>query len=174
MPECITTADASSGIPWQSTYVEYNLQCLQGANQIKFLWLFVTASPKQGCGWVDVMQMLMVIFDILVSHRRMSKWHEKRIQSCLREQQAMHAAKLDVQQRIDSNAQASTSHGEPPSAASDHTGSHEPSSASRSADDNVSSTLKAVNEESHPLLQMQCVQHCSACCWYTGYLVQKE
>ena len=55
------------------------------------------------------MQMLMVIFDILVSHRHMGKWHEKRIQSHLREQQAIHSAKLELQQRIDSNAQASTS-----------------------------------------------------------------
>ena len=55
------------------------------------------------------MQMLMVLFDILVSHRRMGKWHEKRIQSHLREQQAIHSAKLEWQQRIDSNAQASTS-----------------------------------------------------------------
>lgn len=53
--------------------------------------------------------MLMVIFDILVSHRRMSKWHERRIQSHLREQQAMHTAKLELQQRLSSNAQASTS-----------------------------------------------------------------
>ena len=54
--------------------------------------------------------MLMVIFDILVSHRRMSKWHERRIQAHLREQQAMHAAKLELQQRLSSNAHASTSH----------------------------------------------------------------
>ena len=120
------------------------------------------------------MQMLMVIFDILVSHRRMSKWHEKRIQSSLKEQQAMHEAKLELQQRIDSNAQASTSRGEPPAVASDHIGSHELSSAIRSADDNVSSTLKAVNERSHPLLQRQCVKHCSACSWYTACLGQTE
>ena len=54
--------------------------------------------------------MLMVIFDILVSHRRMSKWHERRIQAHLREQQAMHTAKLELQQRLSSNAHASTSH----------------------------------------------------------------
>lgn len=56
------------------------------------------------------LQMLMVIFDILVSHRQMSKWHERRIQAHLREQQAMHTAKLELQQRLSSNAHASTSH----------------------------------------------------------------
>ena len=53
--------------------------------------------------------MLMVMFDILVSHRRMSKWHERRIQAHLREQQAMHTAKLDLQHRLASHAAASTS-----------------------------------------------------------------
>lgn len=65
-------------------------------------------------------RMLMVIFDILASHQRMSKWHEKRIQASLREQQTMHTARLDLQQRINSNAQASTSHAEPETAASHH------------------------------------------------------
>lgn len=74
-------------------------------------------------GWhvfMVFMQMLMVIFDILASHQRMSKWHEKGIQASLREQQTMHTARLDLQQRINSNAQASTSHAEPETAASHH------------------------------------------------------
>lgn len=83
------------------------------------------------------MQMLMVIFDILASHQRMSKWHEKRIQASLREQQAMHATRLDLQQRIDSNAQASTSHAEPQTAASHHAERPEQTSASEPASDNV-------------------------------------
>ncbi len=83
------------------------------------------------------MQMLMVIFDILASHRRMSKWHEKRIQASLREQQAMHTARMDLQQRIDSNAQASTSHAEPQSAASHHAEHPGQTSASAPASGNV-------------------------------------
>ena len=83
------------------------------------------------------MQMLMVIFDILASHRRMSKWHEKRIQASLREQQTMHTARLDLQQRIDSNAQASTSHAEPPAAASRHAEHPGQTSASVLAGGNV-------------------------------------
>lgn len=51
----------------------------------------------------------MVMFDILVSHRRMSKWHEKKIQGYLRLQQAMQAERIELQLRIDSNAHASTS-----------------------------------------------------------------
>ena len=53
--------------------------------------------------------MLMVLFDILVSHRRMSRWHEKRIQQHLKDQQATQQAKLDLQRRLNSNAEASTS-----------------------------------------------------------------
>lgn len=56
-----------------------------------------------------LLQMLMVLFDILVSHRRMSRWHEKRIQAHLRDQQATQHAKQELQQRLESNAQASTS-----------------------------------------------------------------
>lgn len=55
------------------------------------------------------LQMLMVLFDILVSHRRMSRWHEKRIQSHLRDQQATQQAKQELQRRLDSNSQTSTS-----------------------------------------------------------------
>ena len=68
---------------------------------------------------VLLLQMLMVLFDILVSHRRMSKWHEKQIQSHLLDQQAIYTAKLELQQRIDSNAQASSSRSEPHSSISD-------------------------------------------------------
>ena len=80
----------------------------------------------------------MVIFDILASHRRMSKWHEKRIQSHFRDQQGMHAAKLELQQRVDSNAQASTTHGEPQTHASDRSGSHAEASNTWNEHGNVS------------------------------------
>ena len=52
----------------------------------------------------------------------MSKWHERRIQSHLREQQAMHTAKLELQHRLSSNAQASTSQSH--AAADDSASSH--------------------------------------------------
>ena len=89
------------------------------------------------------MQMLMLIFDILASHRRMSKWHEKRIQASLREQQTMHTARLELQQRIDSNAQASTSHAEPQTAASDHVQQPAQTSASAPASGNVRTSAAA-------------------------------
>ncbi len=89
------------------------------------------------------MQMLMVIFDILASHRRMSKWHEKQIQASLREQQTMHTARLDLQQRIDSNAQASTSHAEAQSAASHHAEHPAQTSASVPASGNVRTSSAA-------------------------------
>ena len=58
---------------------------------------------------VLLLQMMMVLFDILVSHRRMSRWHEKRIQAHLKDQQATQQAKQELQQRLQSNGQASTS-----------------------------------------------------------------
>lgn len=60
-----------------------------------------------------LLQMLMVLFDILVSHRRMSKWHEKRIQAHLKDQQATQQAKQELLLRLESNGQASTSQAAP-------------------------------------------------------------
>ena len=56
-----------------------------------------------------LLQMLMVLFDILVSHRQMSRWHEKRIQAHLKDQQATQHAKQELLRRLKSNGEASTS-----------------------------------------------------------------
>ena len=51
----------------------------------------------------------MVVFDILLSHHRMTKWHEQRVQQHLQDIAVLHAAVAQQEERLHSHAAASTS-----------------------------------------------------------------
>ena len=55
------------------------------------------------------MQVLAVIFDILVSHRRMAKWHEERIAQHVQDAARLAEQREQMAQRLASHQQASTS-----------------------------------------------------------------
>lgn len=102
------------------------------------------------------LQMLMVLFDILVSHRRMSRWHEKRIQVHLKEQQVTQQAKSDLQRRLNSNAEASTSQPSPHQALNGQHAEAQPfrrQTDSSKASSNHTSSHESVAQQVEPSLQ---------------------
>ena len=58
---------------------------------------------------VCLLQVLMVVFDILLSHHRMTKWHEQRVQHHLQDMAVLQAAVAQQEERLHSHAAASTS-----------------------------------------------------------------
>ena len=58
---------------------------------------------------VCLLQVLMVVFDILLSHHRMTKWHEQRVQQHLQDMAVLQAAVAQQEERLHSHAAASTS-----------------------------------------------------------------